>query len=143
MKAYTDFSDNRLRGGCAYCNRPADTRDHIPAKAFLCKPFPTNLQVVPSCKECNNVLSKDEAYLAYLIEYLKDISFDYQPKTATEKSSTHIEALEKRIIDSIVVDNGIPMINLEHERITNVIKNANAAPRANTGWTFSRTLTEK
>jgi len=70
IKAYKDFSDERLRGGCTYCNQPATTRDHVPAKAFLDKPYPSNWHIVYACEECNNKLSKDEAYVEHHIRYI-------------------------------------------------------------------------
>lgn len=122
MKAYTDFSDERLRGGCAYCKQPATTRDHVPAKAFLDKPYPTNLHLVYSCEECNNGLSKDEAYVAYLVKYMNDILSDGEDADE-EALSAHSDALEERITNSITIDEeGTPIINLETERIKNVIE---------------------
>jgi len=34
--------------------RLATTRDHVPPKAILVRPFPKNLITVPACVECNN-----------------------------------------------------------------------------------------
>jgi hypothetical protein len=40
---------------CAICGvRLATTRDHVPPKAILVRPFPKNLITVPACVECNN-----------------------------------------------------------------------------------------
>jgi hypothetical protein len=38
---------------CVYCGQVADTRDHVPPKALLRKPFPDNLITVPACARCN------------------------------------------------------------------------------------------
>lgn len=46
---------------CVYCGvNPGLTRDHIPLKSFIRKPYPDNLLTVPACHECNNGYSKDE-----------------------------------------------------------------------------------
>jgi hypothetical protein len=37
---------------CAYCANPADSKDHVPPKAMLRKPFPT-LVTIPACTLCN------------------------------------------------------------------------------------------
>lgn len=122
MKAYNDYSDNRLRGGCVYCKQPATTRDHVPARAFLDKPYPANLQVVPSCEKCNNALSKDEAYVAFLLKYLKMLNTDDKPEEF-EASSSHSDALEERVLNSITLDDsGNPVVQIENERIENVIR---------------------
>lgn len=47
---------------CAYCGAPATTKDHIPPKSLLAKPYPDNLITVPSCATCNNGASKDDEY---------------------------------------------------------------------------------
>lgn len=44
------------------------TRDHVPSRAFLDRPFPPNLPVVECCHRCNNGFSPDEQYLACLLE---------------------------------------------------------------------------
>ncbi len=63
-----DLADSRLLHGCIYCGGLEDTRDHVPSRAFLDVPFPENLPVVPACRTCNNSFSRDEEYVACLIE---------------------------------------------------------------------------
>lgn len=65
---------------CVYCGDKADTREHCPSRAFLNKPYPTDLPTVPACKRCNNGFSVDEkytsAYINYLREYYENGSMD-------------------------------------------------------------------
>lgn len=68
MEQLRDFADPRLITGCIYCDSPYEADDHVPSKVFLDKPFPENLPVVPSCWECNNGFSRDEEYVACVIE---------------------------------------------------------------------------
>lgn len=69
MNQLTDFADPRLVHGCVYCRADiAGTRDHVPSRVLLDAPFPDNLPVVDACPECNNGFSRDEAYLACLVE---------------------------------------------------------------------------
>ena len=63
VRQFEDFSDERLKGVCAYCGTAADSRDHVPSKALLRKPYPPNLPVIWACYNCNNELSADEEYL--------------------------------------------------------------------------------
>ena len=51
-----------------YCGMPSETRDHVPPRVFLDKPYPTNLPIVPTCKVCNQEISIDEEYVACLLE---------------------------------------------------------------------------
>lgn len=62
------FFDERLRGVCVYCGAKATSRDHVPSKVLLDEPYPVNLSVVDACESCNNSYSKDEPYVACLLE---------------------------------------------------------------------------
>lgn len=68
MDQLRDFADERLVQGCIYCGGLEETREHVPSRVFLDKPYPANLPVVPSCLACNNGFSLDEEYLVCLIE---------------------------------------------------------------------------
>ncbi len=68
MEQLRTFSDERLLASCVYCGCETKTRDHVPAKVFLDHPYPENLPVVPACNHCNQNASRDEEYLACLIE---------------------------------------------------------------------------
>lgn len=70
MDQYRNLADDRLIWGCIYCREENTTRDHIPSKILLDKPYPENLPVVGACFSCNNGFSLDEEYLACLIEVL-------------------------------------------------------------------------
>lgn len=81
MKFVDYYGDDRLRhkiiynrnsySECVYCGAKADTREHVPSKVFLNKPYPDNLGIVPACFKCNNSFSRDELFLSILIEKLK------------------------------------------------------------------------
>lgn len=52
-----------IKKNCCYCGKIADSKDHIPSKCLLEKPFPDNLLTIPSCVTCNKSFSLDEEYL--------------------------------------------------------------------------------
>lgn len=62
------FFDDRFSGFCVFCGAVAGTRDHVPSKVLLDEPYPANLPIVAACETCNNAFSKDEPYLACLLE---------------------------------------------------------------------------
>ncbi len=68
MRQFVPYSDERLRGFCVFCGGLPNTRDHVPPKIFLDKPYPTNLPGVPSCLNCNGSASPDKEYIACLLE---------------------------------------------------------------------------
>lgn len=68
MEQLQNFSDARLVLGCIYCGGTNATREHVPSKVFLDAPYPENLSVIGACRSCNNGFSRDEEYVACLIE---------------------------------------------------------------------------
>lgn len=70
MDLLQDFADDRLLSGCMFCDSPSGelTRDHVPSRVLLDRPFPPNLPVVVACGTCNHSFSLDEEYLACLID---------------------------------------------------------------------------
>jgi hypothetical protein len=68
MRQINDFSDERYKGYCLHCAEPLGkkpaSRDHVPSKALLDRPLPTNVHVVDTCLQCNNGFSSDEEYFA-------------------------------------------------------------------------------
>jgi len=64
---------------CIYCGQKADSREHVPSRVFIQKPYPENLSIVPSCSKCNNGYSLDEIFLYLCIEKLKKCYYpDYE-----------------------------------------------------------------
>ena len=68
MDQVRPFSDERLADYCAFCGGFPDTRDHVPPRVFLDRPYPDNLPVVGACLKCNGGASLDEEYIACLLE---------------------------------------------------------------------------
>ena len=71
MKQLNGYSDFRNHGLCIHCgeglHRGSRSRDHIPTRALLDRPYPDYLPTVEVYGECNNEFSKDESYLVVLI----------------------------------------------------------------------------
>lgn len=67
MEKFEEFVDERQKGRCVHCGgRIAaleTSRDHVPSKSLLRKPYPANLPVVVVCKSCNAGFALDEEYL--------------------------------------------------------------------------------
>ena len=61
-------ADERNTGFCVFCGCAPSTRDHVPSRVFLDEPYPSDLAVVPACEACNNGFSKDEQYVACLVD---------------------------------------------------------------------------
>ena len=52
--------DAKTSDGCAYCEQPATTKDHIPPKGIFPRPRPSDLITVPSCERHNSGASLDD-----------------------------------------------------------------------------------
>ena len=59
---------------CTYCNRVANTKDHIPPKGMFPKPRPASLITVPSCFSCNSSFSKDDEHLRDVLSFREELS---------------------------------------------------------------------
>lgn len=124
MDQLPDYSDERLLLGCIYCDDEAETREHVPSRVFLDKPFPENLPVVGACKRCNNGFSMDEECFACLIESViagsANPALIRRPKIAAilERSP----ALQARIEASKFSDADRIIFRPEEERIRRVLR---------------------
>lgn len=122
MEQLRDFSDDRLVNGCLYCGGPEESRDHVPSRVFLDSPFPNQLPVVWACVECNNKFSRDEAYLACLIESVIAGSTDPDKirRERVAKLLRKTPKLQSKLEAAKCFRDGHVYFNVEAERIGNV-----------------------
>ena len=118
-----------MKGACPFCGRNADSRDHIPSKNLLEKPFPVNLLTIPLCQKCNSSFSLDEEYfLNVLVEICDNPTLLSKKKKGGSiyKARERSKGLKKRIEDSLIkAEDGKIYFKSETNRIKRVIeKNA-------------------
>lgn len=123
MQQIEPFSDVRLRSCCIYCGGPIETREHVPSKILLDKPYPHNLPIVPSCLSCNSSFSMDEEYCACILECVRcgtsnpeELRRDTVKRILREKPG-----LQKRIALSEHVVEGGCYWGVDIPRIRNVL----------------------
>jgi len=108
---------------CAYCGGPTETRDHVPSRVFLDKPYPNHLPVVPACKACNQGFSKDEEYVACLVECVLSGSGD--PNRVERKKIKRIlqgkPALAAKLRNARQETSAGTTFMVEMERVQNVV----------------------
>lgn len=93
--------------GCVYCSGKAETRDHVPPKALLVEPWPTNLRTVPACSPCNVAWSLDEQYMAVVVAHLTEnprVASTLDDGGAIDRALAASPLLEERIVASLSVD---------------------------------------
>lgn len=123
MDQFKDYADDRLIHGCIYCGGNADTRDHVPSRCLLERPYPENLPIVGCCRSCNQKFSKDEEYFVSLVESVLCGSTD--PEKIRRPSVARImrdsPALRARIESARTELNGRVAFLPESERVANVM----------------------
>jgi len=115
---------NKISNVCIYCGDKASTKDHVPPKCFLDKPYPENLRTVPACRNCNNSFSSDEEFAMYLADYLSSIEHYNGEFTRQKAEATfnYNNKLEDRMLGSLKCDaEGNVFFGLEHERLNRII----------------------
>jgi hypothetical protein len=118
------FADERLAAFCVFCGAVPTTREHAASRVLLDDPLPDDLPLVGSCHTCNSGFSRDEEYLACLIDCVISGSTDpdrvRRPKVRA--SPLHSPALAARIAAARTEDaSGTLIWKPEDERVRNVI----------------------
>lgn len=123
MEQLSDFADDRLVDGCIYCGGLPDTREHVPSRCLLDKPFPSNLPVVGACKCCNSGFSHDEEYLACLLDVVLAGSTDPSQlqRSAVAKTLARSPTLRQRFDEARWDQDGRVTFSVEVERVKNVM----------------------
>lgn len=114
------FADSRLLPDCVYCGEQVEDRDHIPAKVFLNEPYPENLDVLNSCRACNGNASKDEEYVACVLEVVKKGTLELdklRPKIA--RTLNYQTKLYERLKKDVVAQDPFE-IKFDFDRFHNV-----------------------
>ncbi len=96
------FADERHAAFCVFCGASPMTREHVASRVLLDDPLPDDLPLVGSCQRCNSGFSRDEEYLACVIDCVVSGSTEAaavkRPKVRS--SLLHSPALAARIAAS-------------------------------------------
>ena len=113
----------------------------MPSKVLLDSPFPENLPVVGSCLECNHGFSKDEEYLACLMQALIDGTTDpaMMSRKRIRASLERSPPLRARIDAALKLTPG-PELDAERARITKVLLKL---ARGHAAFELSRAFTQE
>lgn len=108
---------------CCYCGNVADSREHLPSKTFLDKPYPEELFILPSCTQCNRSFSNDEEYLACLIEWVYSKFNNGELRRDKIKNTFKQRPFWVELFSrgTKVDDNGNTIINFDAEKIKKIL----------------------
>lgn len=111
---------------CIYTGRAADTRDHVPPKCLLERPYPANLDTVPCSRSFNGESSKDEQYFLVIAAHLAEgsaLEDRLDLGGALERALLRKPALDERLIESLSVDSsGAVHLAIEQNRVEAVLR---------------------
>ena len=99
------------------------TRDHVPSRAFLDRPFPPNLPVVECCHRCNNGFSLDEQYLACLLECVVcgGVEPEFFERERVARMLQDSATLRERLASARRSFDGGTAWEMESERVSHVV----------------------
>lgn len=118
---YTSW-EKSAENGFVYCGKPATTREHVPSKAFLTKPYPENLATVPACFNCNNGFSNDEKYISCFLDVLKESIYQgYTRRDETTHRLSTDENLTALINEQIKLVDGKVIYNIDERRLCRIL----------------------
>ena len=111
---------------CVYCGRDATTKDHVPPRCLLEKPYPKDLITLWCCQECNNGFSLDEQYFLTVLGQIgtsPTLVNKVEEGGQIDRALTHSPALDERIIQSLETsEDGQITLRPETQRIHRVIR---------------------
>ncbi len=124
MRQVRIFGDERELCFCAYCGGGTETRDHVPSKVLLDRPFPGNLPVVGVCKDCNEGLSLDEEYLACLVDcaLTGSVNPDETKRARIASILSRKPALSAKLALALTHQDGKSFVVPESKRVQRVIR---------------------
>lgn len=124
MEQIRTFSDQRLDGLCIYCGGEPETREHVPSKILLEKPYPENLPIVSACESCNQGFSLHEEYFACLLECVLCGTTEPEQlnRTSIAKILEQKFKLRRQLEKARHIINGQTHFELDFERINKIIK---------------------
>lgn len=139
MKHVADsFLDERLRWPddvCMHCNTSLDatetTREHVPSKCLLQKPYPAEMVTLEACRTCNEAFSRDEEYFKAFLWAVLAGSTDPEEQKADEvgrtlrRNSKLRERIENSRTERAVAGTTTAVFAPEMDRVKRVVvKNA-------------------
>jgi len=124
MKHFNNYADQRFNGQCVYCGSAPETREHVPPKVFLDRPYTDNLPIVEACVECNNGFSMDEEYMASLLDCTISgtVDPDLIQRENIKRTLKKRPALALRLQNAMKKNDDGIMFDVEFERINNVVQ---------------------
>jgi hypothetical protein len=115
----------KLPALCLYCGSAADSRDHVPPKCLLERPFPPNLTWVPACRSCNQGASLDEEYLLTILAQIGTsvaLTDKIEPGGVVDRALDRSPTFAASIERSLVPHDGRVMIQVDQRRLEKVAK---------------------
>lgn len=118
------YVDERHAAFCVFCGDLPTTREHVVSRILLDDPLPEDLPLVRSCQRCNSGFSRDEEYLACVVDCILSGSTNpvHVQRPKVRSALRHSRGLTARLeaAHSSTTDGRIAW-NVESDRIRSII----------------------
>ena len=109
---------------CLYCGSQADSKDHVPPKLLLERPFPPNLYTVPSCRSCNNGFARDEEYFLVAMSqtgFVESLLSKVSEGGIVDRALSYSPKLDDRINQALIAgEDGRVYLSPERDRLNRI-----------------------
>jgi len=95
---------------CIFCNKPANTKEHIPPKQLFKGKPKRNLITVPSCKKCNESFQKDEDFFR---QFWVSMLMDKSPKAKEMVNSEITRSIKRKPALAHQMFNQMKLVNVQ------------------------------
>jgi hypothetical protein len=116
------------RKTCVYCGGHADTKDHVPPRSFLNRPYPggRGLITVPACTGCNSRLQRQQEYFLAILAQISNsptIRDRVEDGGSIDRMLMKSPGLDARIVGQLrVAADGRVEIEPQHDRLAVVVR---------------------
>lgn len=113
---------------CVYCERSANTRDHVVPRCVLERPLPLNVSLprVDCCEGCNVSYGRDEEYFIAVMAssgFVPALAAKVKDGGIVDRMLSRRPRLDDRITNGPDVDkNGQAYITVEENRVTRIVQ---------------------
>jgi hypothetical protein len=111
---------------CLYCGVMATTRDHVPPRCLLEKPYPPNLKTISACSKCNKSFSLDEEYFLTVLAHIgttHSLTSKVEAGGIVDRALSQSPTFDDRIVNSLLVtEDGRISFQAEINRISRIVQ---------------------
>jgi hypothetical protein len=110
---------------CIYCGGQAESKDHVPPRCLLERPYSPNLATVPACTRCNRSFAIDEEYFIVVLASIgttPSLTARVADGGSVDRALSRSPALDARVSQSLLPVSGRVVLQPEYARLQRVVQ---------------------